>query len=41
MAVASRQVLPHLRDLWDDQGENLWWPERLRAKRQLASAAAT
>jgi hypothetical protein len=36
----SREVLPHLRDLWDDQWENLWWPERLRAKRRLASAAA-
>jgi hypothetical protein len=32
-----------VRDLWDDQWENRWWPERLRAKRdlrQLAGATA-
>jgi alkanesulfonate monooxygenase SsuD/methylene tetrahydromethanopterin reductase-like flavin-dependent oxidoreductase (luciferase family) len=36
----SREVLPHLRDLWDDQWENHWWPERLRGKRQLAGTAS-
>jgi len=35
----GREVMPHLRDLWDDQWENHWWPERLRGKRQLAGAA--
>jgi alkanesulfonate monooxygenase SsuD/methylene tetrahydromethanopterin reductase-like flavin-dependent oxidoreductase (luciferase family) len=31
----SKEVLPHLRGLWDDQWENRWWPERLRRKRSL------
>ncbi|MGD9892046.1 MAG: LLM class flavin-dependent oxidoreductase [Dehalococcoidia bacterium] len=31
----SREVLPHVRDIWDDEWENHWWPERLRAKRDL------
>ncbi|QRK09726.1 LLM class flavin-dependent oxidoreductase [Archangium violaceum] len=29
----AREVLPHVRDLWDDQWENHWWPEKLRGKR--------
>ncbi len=36
----AREVLPHLRDLWDDEWENHWWPERLRGKRDLSRAAA-
>ncbi|MER3419868.1 MAG: LLM class flavin-dependent oxidoreductase [Chloroflexota bacterium] len=35
----AREVLPHVRDLWDDQWENHWWPKRLRAKRALAGVA--
>ncbi len=35
----AREVLPHVRDIWDDQWQNHWWPERLRAKRALAGAA--
>jgi len=27
----AREVLPHLRDTWDDDGwVNYWWPEGLR-----------
>ena len=27
----AQEVLPHLRDIWDEEGwENHWWPERLR-----------
>lgn len=36
-----REVLPHLQDLWDDQWEDRWWPERLRTPRRAAAAAAT
>ena len=36
----ARDVLPHLEDLWDDQYEDRWWPERLRAKRPVAAMAA-
>ena len=25
-----REVLPHLEDLWDDEWEDRWWPERLQ-----------
>ena len=36
----SREVLPHLRGIWDDvEWENQWWPQRLRGKRQLADTA--
>ena len=31
----SREVLPHVRDIWDNEWENHWWPETLRAKRTL------
>ena len=32
----GKEVLPHIRDIWDDQGwENHWWPERLKAKRPV------
>jgi hypothetical protein len=36
----SREVMPHVRDIWDDEWENRWWPESLRAKRELPAAAA-
>jgi alkanesulfonate monooxygenase SsuD/methylene tetrahydromethanopterin reductase-like flavin-dependent oxidoreductase (luciferase family) len=36
----ARDVLPHLEDLWDDQYEDRWWPERLRAKRPVGAMAA-
>jgi hypothetical protein len=32
--------MPQIHDLWDDKWENRWWPERLRAKRQVSLAAA-
>ncbi|HEY1361996.1 MAG TPA: LLM class flavin-dependent oxidoreductase [Xanthobacteraceae bacterium] len=35
----AREVLPHIRNLWDDY-EDRWWPERLRSRRKLASMAA-
>ncbi len=34
-----REVLPHLEGLWDDEWEDRWWPERLRAKRPAAVLA--
>jgi alkanesulfonate monooxygenase SsuD/methylene tetrahydromethanopterin reductase-like flavin-dependent oxidoreductase (luciferase family) len=34
-----REVLPHLEGLWDDQWEDRWWPERLRAQRPVAPVA--
>jgi alkanesulfonate monooxygenase SsuD/methylene tetrahydromethanopterin reductase-like flavin-dependent oxidoreductase (luciferase family) len=43
MDLFAREVLPHLRPLWDDEGwVNHWWPERLRGPRaaQAAPAAA-
>jgi hypothetical protein len=31
MDLFAREVLPHLRPLWNDDGwVNHWWPERLR-----------
>jgi hypothetical protein len=35
----AREVLPHLKNLWDDQYEDHWWPERLRAKRPARAMA--
>lgn len=33
ISLFGSEVLPYLRDLWDDEGwENEWWPERLRKK---------
>jgi alkanesulfonate monooxygenase SsuD/methylene tetrahydromethanopterin reductase-like flavin-dependent oxidoreductase (luciferase family) len=37
----AREVQPHIRDIWDDQWENHWWPKGLRAKRDLPLAGAT
>jgi alkanesulfonate monooxygenase SsuD/methylene tetrahydromethanopterin reductase-like flavin-dependent oxidoreductase (luciferase family) len=35
----AREVLPHLREIWDEEGwENHWWPASLRGARQLAGA---
>jgi hypothetical protein len=34
----ARQVLPHLESLWDDEYEDRWWPERLKAKRPVSAA---
>lgn len=37
----ATEVLPYLRDLWDDEGwENEWWPERLRAANRPAAATS-
>jgi hypothetical protein len=36
----SREVLPYVRDIWDDEWTNHWWPEKLRGKRQLPQLAA-
>jgi len=35
----AKEVMPHLHDMWDDKWENKWWPESLRAKRQVSLAA--
>jgi hypothetical protein len=37
----AREVLPHLEGLWEDDYEDRWWPERLRAKRPAAAMAAS
>jgi alkanesulfonate monooxygenase SsuD/methylene tetrahydromethanopterin reductase-like flavin-dependent oxidoreductase (luciferase family) len=34
-----RDVLPHLADLWDDEWQDRWWPERLGIKHPIAPAA--
>jgi alkanesulfonate monooxygenase SsuD/methylene tetrahydromethanopterin reductase-like flavin-dependent oxidoreductase (luciferase family) len=34
-----REVLPALEDLWDDEWEDRWWPERLRTRRPAAAVA--
>jgi alkanesulfonate monooxygenase SsuD/methylene tetrahydromethanopterin reductase-like flavin-dependent oxidoreductase (luciferase family) len=39
--IFTREVLPHVRDIWDPEWENRWWPEKLRHKRELPLAAAT
>jgi alkanesulfonate monooxygenase SsuD/methylene tetrahydromethanopterin reductase-like flavin-dependent oxidoreductase (luciferase family) len=36
----AREVLPHIEDLWDDEYEDRWWPERLRGKRPVGALAA-
>ena len=36
----SREVLPKLRDIWDDEWTNRWWPERIRGKRKLPGERA-
>ena len=32
----SKEVLPHIRDTWDDEWENHWWPEKLKTKAPAA-----
>ncbi len=41
IALFARDVLPYLENLWDDQYEDRWWPERLRVKRHVAAIAAS
>jgi len=36
----SREVLPALEGIWDDEWDDRWWPERLKAKRPAAAMAA-
>jgi alkanesulfonate monooxygenase SsuD/methylene tetrahydromethanopterin reductase-like flavin-dependent oxidoreductase (luciferase family) len=37
----AREVLPSLRDVWDDEGwVNHWWPQRLRERPGAPRAAA-
>ena len=36
----AREVLPHLAPLWEDEYEDYWWPQRLRAKRRAPAMAA-
>jgi alkanesulfonate monooxygenase SsuD/methylene tetrahydromethanopterin reductase-like flavin-dependent oxidoreductase (luciferase family) len=40
LSLFAREVLPHLEGQWDDEYEDRWWPERLRAKRPAAAVAA-
>jgi hypothetical protein len=38
--LLAREVLPSLREIWDEEGhENHWWPERLRKARPQAVPA--
>ena len=37
----AREVLPYLEDLWDDEYDDRWWPERLKARQSVAVAAAS
>ena len=32
----SKEVLPHVHDMWDDEWENHWWPEKLKTKAAAA-----
>jgi hypothetical protein len=37
----AREVLPHLRPLWEDEGwENHWWPRALRGAAAPAPVAS-
>jgi len=38
IGLFCREVLPALQNLWDDDWEDRWWPERLRTPRPVASA---
>ena len=40
ITLFTRDVLPHLQDLWDDEWDDRWWPESLRQKRPVAAVAA-
>jgi hypothetical protein len=37
--LLAQEVLPGLRDAWDDGWENHWWPERLRQGDAAAPSA--
>ena len=38
----SKEVMPHLHDMWEDEGwENHWWPEKLKGKRKPAGVATS
>ena len=30
--IFAKEVLPHIRNIWDDDWENHWWPETLKTK---------
>jgi hypothetical protein len=32
--------MPHFCDVWEDQWENKWWPEKLRARPNGKGASA-
>ena len=34
-----REVMPHFKDVWEDQWENKWWPEKLRKRNGNGKAA--
>ena len=36
----SREVLPHLRGMWEEQWENRWWPQGLRERTRSEGAPA-
>ena len=36
--IFTSKVLPHLRGIWGDEWENLWWPERCRASPAVKTA---
>jgi len=38
--ITARDVLPYVRDHWDDEWENRWWPKKLRGKRELPAGDA-
>ena len=38
--LLASEVLPSLREIWDDEGwENHWWPARLQKARRPVAAA--
>jgi hypothetical protein len=38
--IFTSKVLPHLRGVWGDEWENLWWPQRCRATPMAKAVAA-
>ena len=34
--IFAKEVLPHIRNIWDDDWENHWWPETLKTKAPAA-----
>ena len=39
IVLCAREVLPHPTDIWDDNWENRWWPQKLRGKRTAPAPA--